>query len=168
MELRAVRNKAAHPFDHCVCLLPVRKMSGIRKGCVLCVGQHSEDCIQVPFGSEFIVSALKDKDRTGDTGDEISKGRFPVTEFSDTGDPRGENRIRILVVLGKRSEEHTSELQSHSYLVCRLLLEKKKTEKKGLDPRPGPKGACTCAPIRQGQLARYGRSGVWPRSPFFF
>src|SRR5947207_10999583 len=29
-------------------------------------------------------------------------------------------------VLVKRSEEHTSELQSHSELVCRLLLEKKK------------------------------------------
>src|SRR5438034_7039459 len=29
-----------------------------------------------------------------------------------------------------RSEEHTSELQSHSDLVCRLLLEKKKTNKK--------------------------------------
>src|SRR5436190_14979187 len=29
-----------------------------------------------------------------------------------------------------RSEEHTSELQSHSDLVCRLLLEKKKTEAK--------------------------------------
>src|SRR5260221_754878 len=28
---------------------------------------------------------------------------------------------------GPRSEEHTSELQSHSDLVCRLLLEKKKT-----------------------------------------
>src|SRR5436190_9560689 len=28
-----------------------------------------------------------------------------------------------------RSEEHTSELQSHSDLVCRLLLEKKKTQK---------------------------------------
>src|SRR5438034_2606196 len=27
----------------------------------------------------------------------------------------------------RRSEEHTSELQSHSDLVCRLLLEKKKT-----------------------------------------
>src|SRR5260221_362236 len=27
-----------------------------------------------------------------------------------------------------RSEEHTSELQSHSDLVCRLLLEKKKTD----------------------------------------
>src|SRR5687767_15519917 len=28
-----------------------------------------------------------------------------------------------------RSEEHTSELQSLAYLVCRLLLEKKKTKK---------------------------------------
>src|SRR3712207_9167534 len=31
------------------------------------------------------------------------------------------------VGLGLRSEEHTSELQSRQYLVCRLLLEKKKT-----------------------------------------
>ena len=32
--------------------------------------------------------------------------------------------------LTKRSEEHTSELQSQAYLVCRLLLEKKnKTQK---------------------------------------
>src|SRR3712207_8175175 len=30
---------------------------------------------------------------------------------------------------GSRSEEHTSELQSRQYLVCRLLLEKKKTNK---------------------------------------
>src|SRR3712207_8409543 len=29
--------------------------------------------------------------------------------------------------LVRRSEEHTSELQSRQYLVCRLLLEKKKT-----------------------------------------
>src|SRR5947207_11763062 len=31
------------------------------------------------------------------------------------------------LLIGNRSEEHTSELQSHSDLVCRLLLEKKKT-----------------------------------------
>src|SRR5690242_21417154 len=31
---------------------------------------------------------------------------------------------------GRRSEEHTSELQSHVNLVCRLLLEKKKKKKK--------------------------------------
>src|SRR3712207_7085898 len=30
---------------------------------------------------------------------------------------------------GSRSEEHTSELQSRQYLVCRLLLEKKKKER---------------------------------------
>src|SRR2546425_4084646 len=30
----------------------------------------------------------------------------------------------------ERSEEHTSELQSLAYLVCRLLLEKKKKEKR--------------------------------------
>src|SRR5437588_8716449 len=30
-----------------------------------------------------------------------------------------------------RSEEHTSELQSHSDLVCRLLLEKKKDDRRG-------------------------------------
>src|SRR5258707_4052476 len=29
-------------------------------------------------------------------------------------------------LIGERSEEHTSELQSRQYLVCRLLLEKKK------------------------------------------
>src|SRR5437588_6286022 len=33
-------------------------------------------------------------------------------------------------ILDLRSEEHTSELQSHSDLVCRLLLEKKKKEEK--------------------------------------
>src|SRR2546423_10758453 len=32
----------------------------------------------------------------------------------------------------KRSEEHTSELQSLAYLVCRLLLEKKKKHRKSM------------------------------------
>src|SRR5438445_1947555 len=34
--------------------------------------------------------------------------------------------LRALESLTARSEEHTSELQSRQYLVCRLLLEKKK------------------------------------------
>src|SRR3712207_7346906 len=37
----------------------------------------------------------------------------------------GRQRAALLEVL-RRSEEHTSELQSRQYLVCRLLLEKKK------------------------------------------
>src|SRR5438034_7185268 len=42
---------------------------------------------------------------------------------------RGPTRLRSSSYRGgrrQRSEEHTSELQSHSDLVCRLLLEKKK------------------------------------------
>src|SRR5690554_8203582 len=34
--------------------------------------------------------------------------------------------LRQVLINGKRSEEHTSELQSRPHLVCRLLLEKKK------------------------------------------
>src|SRR5438132_5079645 len=47
-----------------------------------------------------------------------------------TAEEEGE-RHRAAVVDGEvlRSEEHTSELQSHSDLVCRLLLEKKKNDK---------------------------------------
>src|SRR3712207_8986118 len=36
------------------------------------------------------------------------------------------HRLRLGVPAALRSEEHTSELQSRQYLVCRLLLEKKK------------------------------------------
>src|SRR2546430_11010915 len=36
------------------------------------------------------------------------------------------NSFRVFTVAWSRSEEHTSELQSQSNLVCRLLLEKKK------------------------------------------
>src|SRR5437762_14073653 len=42
--------------------------------------------------------------------------------------PRGLSRARCLGA-DARSEEHTSELQSPMYLVCRLLLEKKKKKK---------------------------------------
>src|SRR3712207_8137162 len=42
----------------------------------------------------------------------------------DAGDRR-RVRVRCALADGARSEEHTSELQSRQYLVCRLLLEKK-------------------------------------------
>src|SRR5260370_14977485 len=37
--------------------------------------------------------------------------------------------VAMILATAVRSEEHTSELQSHLNLVCRLLLEKKKKEK---------------------------------------
>src|SRR3989442_8729386 len=50
------------------------------------------------------------------------------------GQRRGRRLLPALRVAG-RSEEHTSELQSRPHLVCRLLLEKKKT-------------TCTCSLCR--------------------
>src|SRR5438132_9882964 len=59
----------------------------------------------------------------------IQRARELGVNFLDTADVYGNGRSEE--ILGKalgpdRSEEHTSELQSHSDLVCRLLLEKKK------------------------------------------
>ena len=45
---------------------------------------------------------------------------------------QGESAPGTLCQTGTRSEEHTSELQSHHDLVCRLLLEKKNKDRKSL------------------------------------
>src|SRR2546423_3546853 len=50
-------------------------------------------------------------------------GEGPVYLLADTGQ---EGLLEARYRLARRSEEHTSELQSLAYLVCRLLLEKKK------------------------------------------
>src|SRR3712207_7228440 len=69
-----------------------------------------------------------------------------VHEHDDAGDAAAQHRHdpRVLQVPpvahvargrrpGRRSEEHTSELQSRQYLVCRLLLEKKKKKNNTVD-----------------------------------
>src|SRR3712207_8495597 len=43
---------------------------------------------------------------------------------------RREAAVAGIAGIGERSEEHTSELQSRQYLVCRLLLEKKNKSRK--------------------------------------
>src|SRR5215211_9128122 len=57
---------------------------------------------------------------------------FPYTTLFrshlDVTGGRGRRRAVAPQHLEVRSEEHTSELQSHSDLVCRLLLEKKKPQ----------------------------------------
>src|SRR3712207_8496405 len=50
--------------------------------------------------------------------------RQNVTQFFDGDHPAWSLRIGDLAEELPRSEEHTSELQSRQYLVCRLLLEK--------------------------------------------
>src|SRR2546430_15165592 len=53
-----------------------------------------------------------------------AQGRF----FASALGPAVQN-VGMIVAISLRSEEHTSELQSQSNLVCRLLLEKKKKNK---------------------------------------
>src|SRR5438034_4280014 len=53
-------------------------------------------------------------------------GRDLVVLLGLGGDVFPGGLVALGPVVGRRSEEHTSELQSHSDLVCRLLLEKKK------------------------------------------
>src|SRR2546430_12680482 len=58
------------------------------------------------------------------SGDRISERKRPLRGRRDPAHPF-ELAVRCRGPL-RRSEEHTSELQSQSNLVCRLLLEKKK------------------------------------------
>src|SRR5438132_4207567 len=51
---------------------------------------------------------------------------LPLRRDAFVGAIRTATRARDPRSSGRRSEEHTSELQSHSDIVCRLLLEKKK------------------------------------------
>src|SRR5215204_6819968 len=64
---------------------------------------------------------------------------FPYTTLfrSKLQRPLYDRLARVIVDGGEqfRSEEHTSELQSHSDIVCRLLLEKKKEKLDTTSPR---------------------------------
>src|SRR3712207_7523017 len=53
--------------------------------------------------------------------------RWPATASSPAATRRSWTRPARPGTRSARSEEHTSELQSRQYLVCRLLLEKKTT-----------------------------------------
>src|SRR3712207_8787353 len=78
-------------------------------------------------------SAL-DASSQGLSADEAAerRSRWGPNELAEEGGRRPLallwDQVRAVMVLILRSEEHTSELQSRQYLVCRLLLEKKKKQ----------------------------------------
>src|SRR5258708_9416390 len=55
-----------------------------------------------------------------------AKARFPGAEIKGASEETEDGKPPVFALEMKRSEEHTSELQSPDHLVCRLLLEKKK------------------------------------------
>src|SRR5687767_15922957 len=58
--------------------------------------------------------------------DEDNRGRHPEVDERQEDRDGARRSGRVVIPRHYRSEEHTSELQSLAYLVCRLLLEKKK------------------------------------------
>src|SRR5690554_7599847 len=66
-------------------------------------------------------------------GFELATSNFPIKPQVNGSliDSNKELEVmRLITQYRRRSEEHTSELQSRPHLVCRLLLEKKKKKKK--------------------------------------
>src|SRR2546422_4172674 len=75
-----------------------------------------------PYTTLFRSPQGEDRERQGE--DENDRANHGVR---DTEEQRRDDEIAPTIDM--RSEEHTSELQSRLHLVCRLLLEKKKTAK---------------------------------------
>src|SRR5438132_9027972 len=74
--------------------------------------------VKTPVSQRAVLDAIEAKYPMlrGTIRDHVTQLRRPMVRFFACGEELG----------NVRSEEHTSELQSHSDLVCRLLLEKKK------------------------------------------
>src|SRR3712207_7949893 len=77
--------------------------------------------------TEIYTLSLHDALPISDVLEEENKERIssPLEILSNS---RTQHKDKVITIVDKikRSEEHTSELQSRQYLVCRLLLEKKK------------------------------------------
>src|SRR2546425_7328224 len=79
------------------------------------------------FRSDVAPAAVEDANR--DVAREAGVDRRPAASLADPKSLLAEGQATIGLLpeeILDRSEEHTSELQSLAYLVCRLLLEKKK------------------------------------------
>src|SRR5437763_10801990 len=91
---------------------------------------RSRPCTAETFGVEYSVMnrsiSRETKSRVGDVlfGSGLVPENFCISMPSTSSGSRSIFNRPLLKML--RSEEHTSELQSPMYLVCRLLLEKKK------------------------------------------
>src|SRR5207237_8146345 len=88
-----------------------------------CVGDHR-------YLHSFPTRRSSDLPPTGCSSRRAATRSIKTKATSGTADRSGPTSPRRSRTPASRSEEHTSELQSHLNLVCRLLLEKKKKSQK--------------------------------------
>src|SRR5947209_5971804 len=106
---RLVIDSAAISHDSTIVIPPASSVAKDRAACdaVICTSS-------LPARGSFNI-ALSSTKRPGGVRDQMNRPTDPTTSAGTTQ-----------IAYAARSEEHTSELQSRQYLVCRLLLEKKK------------------------------------------
>src|SRR3712207_7647859 len=78
-----------------------------------------------PYTTLFRSAAVERRDLAAEQDPQRAQALADDVVGEDVGEQRVGQRRHRGDRLGLRSEEHTSELQSRQYLVCRLLLEKK-------------------------------------------
>src|SRR2546425_12263486 len=116
------------PPEAVVLLLEDERERGVRKR-----GAEPDELVPAPVDVwPEVLGVAAPHDAVDAVGGEHEVGVRPGAEVADLGlpaEPHAELRAAALQNIEQRSEEHTSELQSLAYLVCRLLLEKKKKYK---------------------------------------
>src|SRR3712207_5662216 len=91
----------------------------------MCDGTGHFKLVNLPVGKLTVVATMVGyKDQELVVTMQRGKGTEAYFELDD--DQLSLNQVVVTGTRTQRSEEHTSELQSRQYLVCRLLLEKKK------------------------------------------
>src|SRR3989475_1767205 len=103
---------------------PETRLAGITSGGAWLVERLHKD-LNLPGNPSVLSSALH-------RDDFAQRGMATSAQTQIDFDVNGADILVLDDVLYTRSEEHTSELQSQSNLVCRLLLEKKKKNKQNV------------------------------------
>src|SRR5437773_5699547 len=106
----------------------VRINAGLRKSVLIdrsLAGKNSRNAVRIIRGTKLRIHSAGRS--TGDTVPAFGPGPSHCVAYGDVDCVRYKHIATFAnCYIEDRSEEHTSELQSHHDLVCRLLLEKKK------------------------------------------
>src|SRR5437667_2543232 len=128
--LRASVIIATYNRAHVICRAISSALAAIRPGDeVIVIDDGSVDQTErviAPYRDRIRYLAVEHRGAGAARNRGIREAKNELIAFLDSDDEWLPGQLELQRSLMERSEEHTSELQSHHDLVCRLLLEKKK------------------------------------------